>query len=504
MKNIFSAIEKKPIPVVIGLMLFHIALAGLMSWIAHSSFLSHLHNGQGFWNFATDATFYHLEASQLANFLNSGNWSDWWAGKYTDHFSNDQIARAHTPWIAFVYWVFGWKVPLLFEFINSTAWVTSVVLIYFATRIIFAQNILVAGFSVSFLFFPSILLSSTQLLKDIFYILGICFVISGWTMIFHKDYNWKGVLAIIIGFFLIASIREYVTALLWSTFFICTLIFILRKSITPLPALIMLIGISILPLQKGFYNLPEIGLLENNDSSVASSKIIKKESTRSFLKLAEEIWAISGENSLKEVIKGLDNNKEESLQHQIALKQLNIINTSNYDGVEGFIRYLNNQVVIKISIMRFGFNYVNKSANSRIDTDIQFMNIRELITYLPRALQIGFLSPFPSLWFSKGSETGYIGRMLVGIETLIIYVVFIGFFSTLFIEIKVLKPLIPILIFSGIFIVLLGLVVPNVGAIYRMRQGLLIPFLMAGIYGWRLLFIKLTSKFLVSKYCKSQ
>ena len=122
------------------------------------------------------------------------------------------------------------------------------------------------------------------------------------------------------------------------------------------------------------------------------------------------------------------------------------------------------------------------------------MNIRELIAYLPRALQIGFLSPFPNLWVSRGTETGNLGRMMAGLETLVVYVVLIGFVAVLFMEIQILKSIAPILVFSGIIIILLGYAVPNVGAIYRMRQGFIIPFFMLGVFGLNLIFIKLKSK----------
>jgi len=49
-----------------------------------------------------------------------------------------------------------------------------------------------------------------------------------------------------------------------------------------------------------------------------------------------------------------------------------------------------------------------------------------------------------------------------------------------------------------VIIVLLGFVVPNVGAIYRMRQGLLIPFFMMGVYGLSLLLPQIKSA--MSKY----
>ena len=94
-----------------------------------------------------------------------------------------------------------------------------------------------------------------------------------------------------------------------------------------------------------------------------------------------------------------------------------------------------------------------------------------------------FFAPFPNDWFSEGKETGRIGKLLAGLEMLVWYAILIGFIYVVFNNFSMLKPLIPMLILSAIIITLLGYVVPNVGAIFRMRQGFMIPFFIFGCYG---------------------
>ena len=506
MKNIFETIERNPVPVVIGLLFFHIIFAGLVSWIAHSSFLIQLHNmdleenylpgREHFWNFARDSIVFHLEAIDLVDAINSGAWGDWWSSSYGER----QIGHPHVKWIALVYWLFGEENPFYFELINSVTWVASVVLIYLSARILFSQNVMVACFATSYLFFPSIILSSTQLLRDPFYVLGICGMIFGWVAIFNKDLKWKGALAIIISFLLLISIREYITPLLWSTFFICTVIFLLMRSIDGLPGLIMLMGISIISYQEGFLKVPAVNFVDNN-SSIDETKAKErpkdnkaKESTQSFLGFAQEMWKVAGDDSMTEGFNKLREFKNEGPVLGMALSKFVLLEPIKYDGALGYISYLNKKLAIRLSLVRFGFRIENRYANSILDPNAQFMNIRELIAYLPRALQIGFLSPFPNLWVSRGTETGNLGRMMAGLETLVVYVVLIGFVAVLFMEIQILKSIAPILVFSGIIIILLGYAVPNVGAIYRMRQGFIIPFFMLGVFGLNLIFIKLKSK----------
>jgi len=52
-----------------------------------------------------------------------------------------------------------------------------------------------------------------------------------------------------------------------------------------------------------------------------------------------------------------------------------------------------------------------------------------------------------------------------------------------------------LLMLSIIIIILLGYIVPNVGTIYRMRQGFMIPFFIFGMYGVQMIRHSLLTKF---------
>ena len=66
---------------------------------------------------------------------------------------------------------------------------------------------------------------------------------------------------------------------------------------------------------------------------------------------------------------------------------------------------------------------------------------------------------------------------------LVWYVVIIGFIYEVVTASSRTIPLIPVLILSTLIIILIGYAVPNMGAIYRMRQDQIIPFYIIGIYG---------------------
>jgi hypothetical protein len=459
MKNVIEIIEKKPIQVIIGLLVFHFITSFIVFWIAHSPYFSGFHNENGLWNFSRDSTLYHIEAIELVDSIRLGNWREWWS-LYSVH--------AHVKWLALIYWVFDEANPLLFEFINSVVWVASVVTLYLSARILFNSKTVVAGWASSFLFFPTVLLSSTQLLRDPFYILGFCLVTLGWIMIYHEEFKWKGAFTIIAGFYLIVSIRPYIAPILLSVFFVCSIIFLFRKRSFHLPTIAMLIGIIFITF---------FGTMSRN---VESLFLVSQADRTSFIEIEKNKNSVQRSKNTRQ--------RQRKIARKIKLKKEELLAENMKNENEGIVNYLNEEIAIRFSLMRYGFRLTNRKAGSSIDENIMFKDYKELFLYFPRAVQIGFFSPFPNLWISPGVETGYLGRILAGLETLIGYLIFVGFFTVLTLEKKILKPVAPVLIITAIIIVLLGFVVSNVGAIYRMRQGLFIPYFIIGVYGLNMLF----------------
>jgi hypothetical protein len=145
---------------------------------------------------------------------------------------------------------------------------------------------------------------------------------------------------------------------------------------------------------------------------------------------------------------------------------------------------------IRVNNMRLGFYKVNAYSGSKIGSEKEFKNFSELIGYLPNALANGFLSPFPLQWIQEGRATGKIGRALSGVETVIWYFLIVGFCYLVIVEPDMAKALAPLLLISIVVIILLGYIVPNSGAIFRMRQGFMIPIEIVAIQGFRLMYYK--------------
>jgi putative peptidoglycan lipid II flippase len=121
-----------------------------------------------------------------------------------------------------------------------------------------------------------------------------------------------------------------------------------------------------------------------------------------------------------------------------------------------------------VNAFRYEFNSVYSDAGSNIDRDVYLASQTELFLYLPRAALIGSFAPFPNLWFSEGKSFGKAGRILAGTETFFIYL--LALFALLAVYRNYRSAHVWLIVLSiGVGSTALGLIVTNLGAIYRMR-----------------------------------
>lgn len=143
------------------------------------------------------------------------------------------------------------------------------------------------------------------------------------------------------------------------------------------------------------------------------------------------------------------------------------------------------KVISRLNVTRVGFLTGGANAGSNIDMEVQFASIEDVLLYLPRALQIGLLAPFPSTWFDDAVSTGGRAmRVLAGMEMTLSYVFLLGWVGfwrcgkergvTLFVGLGI----------SLVLTLILTLVVLNVGTLYRMRYATWQLLNGLGILGW--------------------
>jgi len=129
---------------------------------------------------------------------------------------------------------------------------------------------------------------------------------------------------------------------------------------------------------------------------------------------------------------------------------------------------------------------------SRIDSDMRLNTAGGVIRHLPRAFEIGFFAPFPNMWLGRGKQVGASGRLFSGFETLLTYVIESMALIGLWWQRRNLAAWL-LLIVAAAGAISLGLVVNNIGAMYRLRYPFWVLLVVLGAAGARFLFRRFTA-----------
>lgn len=123
-------------------------------------------------------------------------------------------------------------------------------------------------------------------------------------------------------------------------------------------------------------------------------------------------------------------------------------------------------------------------AASNIDTEVKLESLSQMISYLPRAVEIAFLAPFPKMWFGQGSKPpNTMMRRVSTFEMVIVYIALLGLPYALWRWRKDIRLWVIMLFCCGM-LVIYAFTIPNVGTLYRMRYPYLMTCVALGIAGW--------------------
>jgi hypothetical protein len=152
------------------------------------------------------------------------------------------------------------------------------------------------------------------------------------------------------------------------------------------------------------------------------------------------------------------------------------------DDVTGARAWQYGDVLGGLSRMRRGFT--SAGGHSLIDGDVEFHGYWDVLGYLPKAVANVFLVPYPWQWFDIGGSTGLF-RALSVVETVLLYALIVPLTVGLWAGIRR-GP--PDALYLALFVlaqaVLLGLIVNNMGTLFRLRLQLLLPLFVAMGLGW--------------------
>lgn len=411
-----------------GAVLIHLGLALAVFLIGRYAVLAALFDLQGTGlRFASDGIAYMSEVRALVDLLTREGPSAWIAASYPFH------VKIYSLSFAVLSPVFGFT-TLSAEPLNLFYYLAIVLVVYELGEETFGERAgLVAGWVVAL--WPSFLLHTTQLLKDPLYIAAMLALVCVNLRWLTKDRGPRGAL-------LSGLAGGALFALLW----------LVRSENGELTLAVAFIGAGLVLLRQfgrgrsAVWNLAGAALMLV--LAVGAPRVMRALGSA----LAKPAPAAAAATA------AAPNNSVETTKAQAK---------SPADRV-GRLRE------------RFARQYPN--AGSNVDADVSFHTTYGLLRYLPRAVLVGLLAPLPDMWFTAGVYTGRAGRMLSGVETLLMYVLQLFTLYAIWSRRRHLSVWLLLLV-ALVGATALGLVVVNVGALYRLRYSFWMPLIVLGVGG---------------------
>jgi len=144
--------------------------------------------------------------------------------------------------------------------------------------------------------------------------------------------------------------------------------------------------------------------------------------------------------------------------------------------------FLENKFYALVEV-RKGFNSTYPNAGSNIDINVSFHSVWEIIVYLPRAAEIAFLAPFPSLWLKQSTlPVNTMMRRISAVEMVGVYLAFIFLPYAIWHWRKRIEIWLILSFCSGMMLIY-AIGICNVGTLYRVRYGYLMTLVGIGIAG---------------------
>ena len=383
-----------------------------------------LHAGDGLLKGA-DWVWFNQIAVESAHKINETGWDKWELRLF---------GQAPAGIAAAIYALTGVSKPFMYLPLNAILFGIAVAELHRLISYIAKENKYTWVGVLPLLLFPSSLMIYGQLHKDIFSIVGV-FLIFNTLLLAGDQKGWKVYLSFFLrtisGLFLIWIVRPYfmeVVSIAWMAGVSILVLWILWRRPTRYKRLLIIVtgmffihqwGVSLSSGQDYYAPPPKANHINSNS---INSNSINSNSINS--------------NSI------------------VLLEELLVTYPARFDRVRQ--------------------NFINgyPNAGSMIDANVRFYSVLDVLNYIPRAIQIGYLAPFPDMWIAQGVNPGSgIMRKISGIEMLVAYAAFIAGFIGLIIKYNNENIIIiaAVLLTGAVILLVQSIAIPNVGTLYRMR-----------------------------------
>lgn len=418
-----STLKSRPLLLLAAAALLHVSVAAAVLTVGKYQLMPAQFRANGLGEFASDGFFYQDEAAYLVTVLKSHDLAAWATWPTQLH-----VRLYSLPLASVSHWM-GFNV-LAIEPLNVLYYLAILALVFRLAKEIFDYRAgLLAAAIVAV--WPSLLLHTTQLLRDPLLIVAVLSLALVITRGLKRDYPWhRGVLMGLLAALALVVVRivrlpmwDLTCAIVWAG-----ALFLLVRMLRERRILIGNVGLAAIMIAAVFITPHFQPAFRNQQNAKARRRI-----------LPEQIQALP-------------------LGDQIGIRRAGF-------GIEAGDP-----------------ERITSGPGSVLDPDVRLKGRADIIRYLPRAAVVGLFAPFPNMWLTSGTEVGIKGRVLAGLETLFTYAIEGFALAGLWRGRKQLAAW--FLAFAvGAGVLALGLIVNNIGALYRLRYSFWILIVVLGAGG---------------------
>jgi Dolichyl-phosphate-mannose-protein mannosyltransferase len=433
-----------------GAAILHLVLSVTIYGLGRYALLPGTFDGNGVAvAFASDGVRYRADAAALSEALTGGELRYWFGANHPFHVKLYSVCFA----------LFG---PLLgynivgAEPLNALFYLASLVLVFSIGREVFNRRVgLLAAGAVAL--WPSFLLHTTQFLKDPLFVaemLALILIVVRWLT---RTYSWSGALLTGAAGGLIATAicltRTDMGEMLVATVLLGALMLVARQlwerrlRVTNLVGMALLVTVTL--------TVPQVmpNALKLGRSPSSARMLIRQETLR--VATAEEVTRETSEEAAQ--------------------------------------AHLWSRMAARVGKVRRRFIEMYPNSGSNIDPDVELNSMADLLRYLPRAAMVGFFAPFPNMWLASGTQVGSAGRLLGGLESLAMYAVEALALLGLWRGRRRLSAWF-LWAVAAVGMIALGLVVINVGTLFRLRYVFLMLLIIPAAEGAAYILDRLSKK----------
>lgn len=380
----------------------------------------------------TDSRHFHNVAIDLAQRIHTYGWSAWTLYPTPNTSGNVAILGA-------LYALFG-NDPSLMVPVNAAIHALGGMLIYSIVRELSATKTigLVAGVIASTLFvvFPSSLNWYGQIHKDGFVIAGSLIILLTWVKAIKNPVQlsmWLYIYILqIVGLLLVAGSRPYCLLFFSVVSFGALLIFLVinvcKKTVLGQIKVLLFFALSVSFALTSIYIASKSGVVDDSEAYYKNWK-------------SKNNWQWQDAKWLPDILEN----------------------------------YISSASKTRAGLIEYG---QIDNAKSLMDQNKTPQNILEVVTYLPRALQIAVFAPFPTTWFSEKS----IVRLVATGEMAVYYMALLGILLLLRSGSKL--SIYTTIYFALFFLLVYGYTLANLGTLYRVRYAYEFILISLGVIGW--------------------